>query len=81
VNDEIKLYFLLFCINIFKQIKSKRNIYLKGGKRVILGEIGFANEIEHFKEDSISRENTLYYPNEYFLSDCNEEIKLSFDIW
>jgi hypothetical protein len=64
------------------QNKSKRNIYLKGEKRLILGEIGFANEIEQFKEDPNSLENTLYYPNEYFiLSDGNEEIKLSFDIW
>ena len=48
---------------------------------MILGEIGFTNEIEHFKDDPNSRENTLYYPNEYFLGDGNEEIKLSFDIW
>jgi hypothetical protein len=59
----------------------KRNIYLKGDKRVILGEMGFKNEIENFKEDASLRENTLYYPNEYFLSDWSKEIKLSFDIW
>jgi hypothetical protein len=49
---------------------------------VILGEIGFKNEIEQFRDDPNSLENTLYYPNEYFiLGDGNEEIKLSFDIW
>jgi hypothetical protein len=48
---------------------------------VILGEMGFANEIEQFKGDPNSLKDILYYPNEYFLGDGNEEIKLSFDIW
>jgi hypothetical protein len=50
---------------------------------VILGEIGFKNEIDLFRYDFENAKNIRYYPNEYFnASKWNiENILLSFDIW
>ena len=53
---------------------------MKSQRRVILGEIGFKNEIEMFKNDSENEENILYYPIEFF-NESIENISLSFDIW
>ena len=58
----------------------KSNIYSKGEKRVILGEIGFKHEVDLFRNDIENYKNALYYPNEYFNEDI-ENISLSFDIW
>jgi hypothetical protein len=61
----------------------QRNIFAKGQKRVILGEIGFKHEIDLFRNDSRHSKNILFYPNEYF-NDLNgniDKISLSFDIW
>jgi len=58
----------------------QRNIFAKGEKRVILGEIGFKHEIDLFRKNSKNAENILYYPNEYFNENI-DKISLSFDIW
>ena len=42
----------------------KSNIYSKGEKRVILGEIGFKHEVDLFRNDTENYKNTLYFPNE-----------------